>query len=156
MPQFDLIYISRCAPGGDVVYSIPHKSSTRCCTLFSCGDLINPLWIYRILPRYFTFTSLSLGQSYDIPSASTLTLQEKHYSDVIMGAIAIAAAALPRCLSNVRAMRPLEHPILWFQDFTSFGEDVSSSMISYEHILMKLTKSFEHFDAKNCIGKCCL
>ena len=31
-----------------------------------------------------------------------------------------SAALLPRCLSNFRAIRPLQHPISWLRDFTRF------------------------------------
>ena len=39
-----------------------------------------------------------------------------------------SAALLPRCLSNLRAIRPLEHPISRLRDFTRFGGKTSLVM----------------------------
>ena len=36
-----------------------------------------------------------------------------------------SAALLPRCLSNFRAIRPLQHPISRLRDFTRFGPSIS-------------------------------
>ena len=75
------------------IYSISHEICTWfCCVLFYCGYMYSGtlllhrhslyvfyqfLWIYR---PYFTIsfrvTSLALGQSYDCPSASEVTLKD--------------------------------------------------------------------------------
>ena len=41
-----------------------------------------------------------------------------------------SAAALPRCLSNFRAIRPLQHPISWLRDFTRFGGKTSYRLVN--------------------------
>ena len=41
-----------------------------------------------------------------------------------------SAALLPRCLSNFRAIRPLQHPISWLRDFTRFGGKTSSRLVN--------------------------
>ena len=40
------------------------------------------------------------------------------------------AALLPRCLSNCRAIRPLQHPISWPRDFTRFGGTTSYRLVN--------------------------
>ena len=42
----------------------------------------------------------------------------------------ISAAALPRCLSNYRAIRPLQHPISRLRDFTRFGGKTSYRLVN--------------------------
>ena len=41
-----------------------------------------------------------------------------------------SAALLPRCLSNFRAIRPLQHPILRLRDFTRFGGKTSYRLVN--------------------------
>ena len=41
-----------------------------------------------------------------------------------------SAARLPRCLSNVRAIRPLQHPISRLRDFTRFGGKTSYRLVN--------------------------
>ena len=41
-----------------------------------------------------------------------------------------SAALLPRCLSNFRAIRPLQHPISWPRDFTRFGGKTSYRLVN--------------------------
>ena len=41
-----------------------------------------------------------------------------------------SAALLPRCLSNFRAIRPLQHPISRLWDFTRFGGKTSYRLVS--------------------------
>ena len=41
-----------------------------------------------------------------------------------------SAALLPRCLSNFRAMRPLQHPISRLRDFTRFGGKTSYRLVN--------------------------
>ena len=41
-----------------------------------------------------------------------------------------SAALLPRCLSNFRAIRPLQHPISWLRDITRFGGKTSYSLVN--------------------------
>ena len=41
-----------------------------------------------------------------------------------------SAAALPRCLSNVRAILPLQHPISRLRDFTRFGGKTSYLLVN--------------------------
>ena len=41
-----------------------------------------------------------------------------------------SAALLPRCLSNFRAIRPLQHPISWLRDFTRFGGKTSYRLVN--------------------------
>ena len=41
-----------------------------------------------------------------------------------------SAAMLPRCLSNFRAIRPLQHPISWLRDFTRFGGKTSYRLVN--------------------------
>ena len=41
-----------------------------------------------------------------------------------------SAALLPRCLSNFRAIRPLQHPISWLRDFTRFGGKASYRLVN--------------------------
>ena len=40
------------------------------------------------------------------------------------------AALLPRCLSNFRAIRPLQHPISRLRDFTRFGGKTSYRLVN--------------------------
>ena len=54
------------------LYSISHKICTRFCrVLFCCGCIV-----MAHLPMFFRVTSLALGQSYDCPSASDVTLKD--------------------------------------------------------------------------------
>ena len=55
-----------------------HKICTwYSCSLFCCGYIINSSWILVIgLPIFFRVASLALGQSYDCPSASEVTLRD--------------------------------------------------------------------------------
>ena len=49
------------------------------CALFCCGHIIIACWIqmnYLYLPISFKITTLALGQSYDCPSASEVTLKD--------------------------------------------------------------------------------
>ena len=41
-----------------------------------------------------------------------------------------SAALLPRCLSNFRAIRPLQHPISQLRDFTRFGGKTSYRLVN--------------------------
>ena len=41
-----------------------------------------------------------------------------------------SAAMLPRCLSNFRAIRPLQHPISRLRDFTRFGYKTSYCLVN--------------------------
>ena len=41
-----------------------------------------------------------------------------------------SAAMLPRCLSNFRAIRPLQHPISRLRDFTRFGGKTSYRLVN--------------------------
>ena len=41
-----------------------------------------------------------------------------------------SAALLPRCLSNFRAIRPLQHTISWLRDFTRFGGKTSNRLVN--------------------------
>ena len=41
-----------------------------------------------------------------------------------------SAALLPRCLSNFRAIRPLQHPISWLRYFTRFGGKTSYRLVN--------------------------
>ena len=41
-----------------------------------------------------------------------------------------SAALLPRCLSNFRAMRPLQHPISRLRDFARFGGKTSYRLVN--------------------------
>ena len=41
-----------------------------------------------------------------------------------------SAALLPRCLSNYRAIRPLQHPISRLRDFTRFGGKTSYCLVN--------------------------
>ena len=41
-----------------------------------------------------------------------------------------SAALLPRCLSNFRAIRPLQHPISRLRDFTRFGGKTSDRLVN--------------------------
>ena len=41
-----------------------------------------------------------------------------------------SAALLPRCLSNFRAIRPLQHPISLLRDFTRFGGKTSYRLVN--------------------------
>ena len=41
-----------------------------------------------------------------------------------------SAALLPRCLSNFRAIRPLQHPISWLRDFMRFGGKTSYRLVN--------------------------
>ena len=41
-----------------------------------------------------------------------------------------SAAPLPRCLSNFRAIRPLQHPISRLRDFTRFGGKTSYHLVN--------------------------
>ena len=41
-----------------------------------------------------------------------------------------SATLLPRCLSNFRAIRPLQHPISWLRDFTRFGGKTSYRLVN--------------------------
>ena len=41
-----------------------------------------------------------------------------------------SAALLPRCLSNVRAIRPMQHPISRLRDFTRFGGKTSYRLVN--------------------------
>ena len=41
-----------------------------------------------------------------------------------------SAALLPRCLSNFRAIRPLQHPISRLRDFTRFGSKTSYRLVN--------------------------
>ena len=41
-----------------------------------------------------------------------------------------SAALQPRCLSNFRAIRPLQHPISWLRDFTRFGGKTSYRLVN--------------------------
>ena len=41
-----------------------------------------------------------------------------------------SAALLPRCLSNCRAIRPLQHPISRLRDFTRFGGKTSYRLVN--------------------------
>ena len=41
-----------------------------------------------------------------------------------------SAALLPRCLSNFRAIRPLQHPISRLRDFTRFGVKTSYRLVN--------------------------
>ena len=41
-----------------------------------------------------------------------------------------SAALLPRCLSNFRAIRPLQHPISRLRDFTGFGGKTSYRLVN--------------------------
>ena len=41
-----------------------------------------------------------------------------------------SAALLPRCLSNFRAIRPLQHPISRLRDFTRFGGKTSYRLVN--------------------------
>ena len=41
-----------------------------------------------------------------------------------------SAALLPRCLSNFRAIRPLQHPISWLRDITRFGGKTSYRLVN--------------------------
>ena len=41
-----------------------------------------------------------------------------------------SAALLPRCLSNFRAIRPLQHPISRLRDFTRFGDKTSYRLVN--------------------------
>ena len=45
------------------------------------------------------------------------------------------AALLPRCLSNVRAIRPLQHPILRLRDFMRFGGKMSYRLVNRGPVL---------------------
>ena len=44
-----------------------------------------------------------------------------------------SAALLSRCLSNFRAIRPLQHPISWLRDFTRFGGKTSYRLVNRGH-----------------------
>ena len=49
-----------------------------------------------------------------------------------------SATLLPRCLSNFRAIWPLQHPISWLRDFTRFGgktsyHSVNRGPVSVQH-----------------------
>ena len=41
-----------------------------------------------------------------------------------------SATLLPRCLSNFRAIRPLQHPISRLRDFTRFGSKTSYRLVN--------------------------
>ena len=55
-----------------------HKIYTQfCCAILCCGFIISSLWCHMIyLPIFFRVTSLALGQSWDCPSASEVTLKD--------------------------------------------------------------------------------
>ena len=44
--------------------------------------------------------------------------------------VGTSAALLPRCLSNFRAIRPLQHPISRLRDFTGFGGKTSYRLVN--------------------------
>ena len=44
--------------------------------------------------------------------------------------VGTSAALLPRCLSNFRAIRPLQHTISWLRDFTRFGGKTSYRLVN--------------------------
>ena len=45
-----------------------------------------------------------------------------------------SAALLPRCLSNFRAIRPLQHTISRLRDFTTFGGKTSYRLVNRGHV----------------------
>ena len=47
-----------------------------------------------------------------------------------------SAALLPRCLSNFRAIRPLQHPISRLRDFTIFGGKTSYRLVNRGPVFM--------------------
>ena len=61
-----------------------------------------------------------------------------------------SAALLPRCLSNFRAIRPLQHPISRLRDFTRFGGKTSYRLVnrgpglSRLHPCFRCLQSFPH------------
>ena len=62
--------------------------------------------------------------------------------------VGTSAALLPRCLSNFRAIRPLQHPISRLRDFTRFGGRTSYRLVNRgpEH-----DRRFRHVTAsRNC------
>ena len=50
-----------------------------------------------------------------------------------------SAALLPRCLSNFRAIRPLQHPISRLRDFTRFGGKTSYRLVNRGPELVQVT-----------------
>ena len=57
----------------------------------------------------------------------------------------ISAALLPRCLSNFRAIQPLQHPISRLRDFTRFDGKTSYRLVNRGPGYIWLVLSF-HFD----------
>ena len=59
-------------------FNVAPSMCTECCfALFCYGLIMRSWWIYNIcLPIAFRVTSLALGQSYDCPSASEVTLMD--------------------------------------------------------------------------------
>ena len=53
-----------------------------------------------------------------------------------------SAALLPRCLSNFRAIRPLQHPISRLRDFTRFGGKTSYRLVNRGPVLKVLFPGF--------------
>ena len=66
------------SPYATLVYDIEYVSHAHILVLLSFDVFVFSLfWIHMIyLPIFFSVTSLALGQSYDCPSASEVTLKD--------------------------------------------------------------------------------
>ena len=66
---------------GNIIYTVyPINMYMVLLYMFYCGFIISSHWIWEIhLPIFFWVTSLVLGQSYDCPSTSEVTLKNMGY-----------------------------------------------------------------------------
>ena len=109
---------------------LQHAVSTWFCSaLFHCGYIIRSHLMYFLI--YLGLYSLSGKTSYRKISWS---LDAARFGFKLFQSLwnltGTSAALRPRCLSNFRAIRPLQHPISWLRDFTRFGGKTSYRLVN--------------------------
>ena len=107
-----------CEPSNKSLISQPKQNRMRCLSV----------------PRHFTnlgLYSLSRKTSYRKISWS---LEAARFGFKLFQSLwnlaGTSASLLPRCLSNFRAIRPLQHPISRLRDFTRFGGKTSYRLVN--------------------------
>ena len=81
---------------------------------------------------YFGFTNYFITTNHDIIAS----IQNDSITLKLAGT---SAALLPRCLSNFRAIRPLQHPISRLRDFTRFGGKTSYRLVNRRGPVLPVT-----------------
>ena len=137
----EFIYVGKSGPTRQLSWWIPFYwayMNTLIWLNWCTHELITRAWMVRscVLGRIHSHTilglySLSGKTSYRKISWSLEAARFGFELFQSLGNLAgTSAALLPRCLSNFRAIRPLQHPISRLRDFTRFGGKTSYCLVN--------------------------